>query len=179
MAFSARALILAAVICAVPSMPAIVDAQSRTAAQRGQQAPRGQQGARGHLSPSDIQDQFDAYAIVQAQDALNLSDAQYPQFVRRARELHALRRRARAERGRLVGALNQLLRQRAADESRLDAATRALDAHDRTSLERVQKAYAAVDEILDVRQRARFRVLEEQLERKKLDMLFRARQGRR
>ena len=176
MAFSARALILAAVICAAPSIPAIVDAQSRTAAQRGQQAPRGQQG-RGHLSPSDIQDQFDAYAIVQAQDALSLSDAQYPQFVRRARELHALRRRARAERGRLVGALNQLLRQRTAAESRLDAATRALDAHDRTSLDRVQKAYAAVDEILDVRQRARFRVLEEQLERKKLDILFRARQG--
>ena len=173
MACKTRALVVVCIAGVFWIAPGTAEAQGRSAAQRGQQ------GARGHLSPSDIQDQFDAYAIVQAQDALSLSDAQYPQFVRRARELHALRRRTRAERSRLIGGLNQLLRQKNASESRLEAATRALDSHDRASLERVQKAYAAVDEVLDVRQRARFRVLEEQLERKKLDMLFRAREGRR
>jgi hypothetical protein len=35
----------------------------------------------------------------------------------------------------------------------------------------------ALDEILDVRQQARFRLLEEQLERRKIDLLQRARQG--
>ncbi len=170
MVSSVRALLIVVAFCAVP---AAADAQGRAAGQRGQQ------GGRGHLSPSDIQDQFDAYAIVQAQDALRLSDAQYPQFVRRARELHALRRRVRAERGRLISALNQALRQQNVEDSRLEAATRALDAHDRSSVDRIQTAYAAVDEVLDARQRARFRVLEEQLERKKLDMLFRARQGQR
>jgi hypothetical protein len=163
--------VLAVILALAAALPASLDAQGRAGGQRGQQ------GARGHLSPSDIQDQFDAYAIVQAQDALRLSDDQYPSFVRRARELHALRRRMRGERGRLVTALTQLLRQRGVDDAKLEAATRALDAHDRTSLERVQKAYAALDEVLDARQRARFRVLEEQLERKKLDMLFRARQA--
>lgn len=167
----ARVWLLVLALCASPAA-ALVDAQGRV-----QGAPR-QQG-RGHMSPSDIQDQFDAYAILQAQDALRLSDDQFPQFVRRARELHALRRRLRVERSRLVGDLNELLRNRNATEARLGAATRALDEHERASLVEVQKAYAAIDEVLDARQRARFRVLEEQLERKKLEMLFRARQVQR
>ena len=41
------------------------------------------------------------------------------------------------------------------------------------------KATAAVDELLDVRQRARFRVLEQQLELRKLELVGRARQQRR
>ena len=168
MACSARACIIALVLCAAP---ALAQAQGRVQGARGQQAPRGQ------LSPADIQDQFDAYAIVQAQDALKLTDEQFPEFVRRARELHAQRRRARVARIRLIGSLNQLLRDSNASDARLSAATKALDDHERASLEQVQKAYAAIDEVLDARQRARFRVLEEQLERKKLDMLFRARQG--
>ena len=60
---NARALLIVMALCLAP---AAADAQGRTAGQRGQQ------GARGQLSPSDIQDQFDAYAIVQAQDALRL-----------------------------------------------------------------------------------------------------------
>lgn len=168
MASRVRVLALALVLCAVP---ALAHAQGRA------QGVRGQQGARGQLSPSDIQDQFDAYAIVQAQDALKLTDEQFPEFVRRARVLHTERRRARTVRIRLIGDLNQLLRDRQATDARLSAATKALDEHERATLEQVQKAYAAIDEVLDARQRARFRVLEEQLERKKLDMLFRARQG--
>lgn len=168
MASSARVCLIALVLCA---MPALAHAQGRA------QGARGQQSARGQLSPADIQDQFDAYAIVQAQDALKLTDEQFPEFVRRARELHALRRRSRVARVRLIGNLNQLLRDSQASDARLSAAAKALDDHERTSLEQVQKAYAAIDEVLNPRQRARFRVLEEQLERKKLDMLFRVRQG--
>ena len=82
------------------------------------------------------------------------------------------------QRTRLIAQLGQLLRSRGTDERRLEAATRALDEHDRASLDALQKAYGEVDRILDTRQRARFRVLEQQLERKKLDMLMRARQRR-
>jgi hypothetical protein len=153
--------------------PAIAGGQGRPGARGG-----GQGNGRG-LSPADIQDQFDAYAIVQAQDALQLSDDQYPQFVRRARALHALRRRAQNDHRRLVMQLGEMLRAGRADETRLAAATRAIDDHERASLDETRKARAALDEVLTVRQRARFRLLEEQLERKKLDMLFRARQGAR
>jgi hypothetical protein len=160
-----------AFVIALVALPALAEAQGRV-------SPRQGQSARGHLTPSDVQDQFDAYAIVQAQDALKLSDEQYPQFVRRARTLHTTRRRMQARRMRMINQLGQLLRAGNASDERLASATRALDTHERASLEAIQKAYAAIDEILDTRQRARFRVLEQQLERKKIEMLMRARQRR-
>jgi hypothetical protein len=169
---AALALVLVLSACVV------AEAQARG---QGRGAPgRGQMGPRDALTPGEIQAQFDAYAIVQAQDALQLSDEQYPQFVRRARALQGMRRQSRMQRNRLLTELNQLLRARpAADEQRLTAATRALDDHDRQSLVELQKAYAGVDEVLTPWQRGRFRLLEDQLEQKKLDMLFRARQGSR
>jgi hypothetical protein len=132
------------------------------------------------LTPRQVQAEFDRYAIDQAQDALQLSDEQYPRFVRQVRALHQVRRQARAQRNHLLMQLTQLLRARpSVDEARLAAATRAVDDHERIALAEIQKAYAAVDEVLDARQRARFRVLEDQLERKQLDMLSRAQRPRR
>jgi len=157
-----------ALLCAPPADAA---AQVRVAPRGGQQG-----AARGAVSSSDIQDQFDAYALVQAQSALQLSGDQYPRFVRRAREMHLLRRRTQFQRRRLVMQLGELLRGRHADDARIALAMRAIDDQERTSREELRKAYAAIDEVLTVRQRARFRVLEDQLERKKLEMLFRARQ---
>ena len=40
----------------------------------------------------------------------------------------------------------------------------------------MRKAYDGVDEMLDIRQQARFRLFEEQMEQQKLDLLMRARQ---
>jgi hypothetical protein len=40
----------------------------------------------------------------------------------------------------------------------------------------LRKAYDSLDEVLDVRQQARFRIFEENLERRKMDLLLRARQ---
>jgi hypothetical protein len=48
----------------------------------------------------------------------------------------------------------------------------------RTAAE-LRKAYDELDQVLDVRQRARFRVLEEQVERRKIELLTRARQQNR
>jgi hypothetical protein len=132
------------------------------------------------LTPRQVQAEFDKYTIDQAQDALQLSDEQYPRFVRHVRALQQVRRQARAQRNQLLMQLTQLLRARpSVDEGRLAAATRAVDDHERATLAEVQKAYAAVDDVLNARQRARFRVLEDQLERKKLDMLSRAQRPRR
>jgi len=50
------------------------------------------------------------------------------------------------------------------------------DQDDRSAAE-LRRAYDALDEVLDVRQQARFRTFEEMLERRKLDLLMRARQG--
>ncbi|MDQ3069927.1 MAG: hypothetical protein M3R55_09395 [Acidobacteriota bacterium] len=159
-----------------------VDAQGGRGTGRPQMPPgapgRGGAMQRESLSQAEIQDQFDAYAIVQAQDALQLSDDQYPQFVRRMRALQGARRRRQVERNRLMTDLNHRIRQ-SADDVQMAAVVKAVDDHDRGTFEELHKAHAGVDEVLSPRQRARFRILEEQLERKKLDMLFRARQGAR
>jgi len=43
----------------------------------------------------------------------------------------------------------------------------------------LRKGYSSVDEVLDLRQQARFRVFEERIERRKLELLMRARQQNR
>ena len=43
----------------------------------------------------------------------------------------------------------------------------------------VRDAMAGIDDVLDTRQRIRFRVFEEQMERRKFDLLMRARQANR
>lgn len=156
--------------------PAMLDAQVRSGGQ-GRVGGRGQAAQRGGLTPADIRAQFDNYVIGQAESVLLISAGQRPQFVRRVRALQAVRRQARVERNRLLAETSQLLRGRSGDEDRLSAATRAIDEHERDTLANVQRAYGAIDEVLTPWQRARFRVLEDRLEQKKLDMLARARQG--
>ena len=43
----------------------------------------------------------------------------------------------------------------------------------------MKKAYEGIDQVLDVRQQAKFRVFEELMERRKLELVTRARQAKR
>ena len=43
----------------------------------------------------------------------------------------------------------------------------------------MSKAYDAIDQVLDLRQQAQFRVFEEQMERRKIELVTRARQANR
>ena len=52
------------------------------------------------------------------------------------------------------------------------------DLEDRSQAE-IRKAYEAIDQVLDVRQQARFRVFEEQMEQRMLQLITRARQANR
>jgi hypothetical protein len=131
------------------------------------------------LSPVEVINMLDAYAIVQAQDALQLNDGQYGEFVTRLRRLHQTRRQAQQERHRLIQQLRRLAGPQATqvDENAIRTNIKALrDLDERSSID-VRKAYDAVDEVLDPRQQARFRLFEERLEARKLDLLMRARQG--
>ncbi len=49
--------------------------------------------------------------------------------------------------------------------------------HDRDSAEALEQAHAGIDEILNVRQGVRFRMFEQQMQRRGVDMLQRARRG--
>src|SRR5262245_31758925 len=66
---------------------------------------------RGDLSPGELQRLFDAYALVQAQDMLELSESQYGQFVTRLKALQEARRRTQQERQRRLQELLRLSNQ--------------------------------------------------------------------
>lgn len=133
------------------------------------------------MTPGEIQKLFDAYLVMEAQQALELTDQQYPQFLTRLRAFQETRRRTQQERFRLMGELQRLTapRIRTVDEAALKERLAALqDLESRTAAE-LRKAYTALDEVLDLRQQARFRIFEDQIERRKIELLMRARQPNR
>jgi hypothetical protein len=132
------------------------------------------------VAPAEIQRMFDAYALVQAQDALKLSDEQYPQFLARYKALQEVRRRGQSERARILRDLLRLSApDRKSDDAKLRDGLKAQQDFDARTAAEVRKAYDAIDQVLDVRQQARFRVFEEQMERRKLELVTRARQNNR
>ncbi len=134
------------------------------------------------MTPAEIQKLFDAYLIMEAQQALNLTDQQYPQFLARLKALQDTRRRTQQERIQVMGQLQRLTNPRVgarADEAAIKERLSMLQEIESRTAAEVRKAYTALDEVLDVRQQARFRVFEEQVERRKIELLMRARQQNR
>ncbi len=139
------------------------------------------QGEAPAISPGEIQRMFDAYALMRAQDDLGLRDEQYAQFLARFKALQDVRRNAQQERLRIIADLNRLTQPAVTtvDEKAVRERLSALRELEARAAADVKKAYDALDQVLDVRQQARFRVFEEQMERRKLELLTRARQGQR
>jgi hypothetical protein len=116
------------------------------------------------------------------QDALGLTDQQFAQVVPRLKALQDTRRRHVQERTRLLMELQRLTRPARgaappADEAAIKDRLNLLQEADARFAADLRRAYNALDEVLDVRQQGRFRIFEEQIERKKLDLLLRARQN--
>jgi hypothetical protein len=151
-------------------------------AQSQERAPRrnGPAGVNGEgVSPGEIQRLFDAYVVMQAQQELQLRDEQYPKFLARVKELQEARRRGLVERGRVIQELRRLNQVPSLDEAQARTQLKALaDVDARTSSD-VREALNGIDQILDVRQQIRFRIFEEQMERRKVELLMRARQANR
>lgn len=168
-----------AILCGVVVLgwlPAPLAAQAR----RG--APPDEAAAVGAASPAELQRLFDAYVAVQAQDVLQLTDAQYPQFLTRWRVLQDVRRRAQAERARIIADLRRLSDRGRAEATARDQIAdrlRALRELESRRQSEEQRAIEQIDEVLEPVQQARLRVLEEQMERRKLELLVRARQSAR
>jgi len=131
------------------------------------------------LSANELVNMLDAYALVQAQQALTLNDTQYMQFVTRLKRLQETRRRNQRDRNQIVRELNNLAGPQASgpiDENAIRDRLKALREHDERAAADLRKAYETLDEVLDIRQQARFRIFEEMIERRKLDLLVRARE---
>ena len=135
----------------------------------------------GDMTPGEIQKLFDAYLVMEAQQALELTDEQYPPFLTRLRALQETRRRTQQERFRLMGELQRLSapRVKVVDDGALKERLTALQELESRTAAELRKAYTSVDEVLNLKQQARFRIFEEQIERRKLELLMRARQQNR
>jgi hypothetical protein len=153
-------------------MPAAAAAQDPDAAQAAPAPPP------GAISAGQIQRWFDAYTVLQAQEALALTEAQYGPFVTRLKSLQEARRRHQQARNRILAELRKSLNGGGAQDA-IAGRVRALHDEDDRAAAEIRKAYDALDETLDVRQQARFRIFEERMEQQKLDLLLRARQNAR
>jgi hypothetical protein len=95
--------------------------------------------------------------------------------VTRLRALQEVRRRHVRQRNAALRELRRLL-DTTGNEARMKERLETLARLDDTAAAEEAKARASIDELLDVRQQARFRVLEQQLELRRLELIGRARQ---
>lgn len=129
------------------------------------------------VSPAEVQRMFDAYALLQAQEQLNINDEQFSAFLTRFKALQDARRKTLQARGRVVMEMRRILNQPQPDEAMLRERLRMLQEINARGADDEKKAYDAIDQVLDLRQQARFRVFEEVMERRKLELVARARQA--
>ena len=127
------------------------------------------------MTPAEVQRLFEAYELVRAQEMLDLSDEQYPQFVVRLKALQDARRQGMQGRQRRLRQLQQMAGQPSADDAGLSDGLAALKRHESETAEAEGRAVDALDEILNPRQQVRFRMFEQAMERRRLDLLMRAR----
>jgi hypothetical protein len=162
------------------TLPAIAGAQP-VGRQGRQGSPPGAPGALedANVTPQEIRRMFDSYALMQAQDQLKITEDQFPRFLTRFKALQDLRRRTLQERNRRLQELRRTSNDPLADEAQMKDQVKALQALEDRSQAETRQAYEAIDQVLDVRQQARFRVFEEQMEQRMLQLITRARQANR
>jgi hypothetical protein len=143
--------------------------------------PAPQAPGEGPIAAGQVQKLFEAFTILQAQDALQLSDAQYGRFVTQVKALQETRRRHVQAHNQILNALRKLTNPKdgSNDQAAITERLKELrDEDDRANAD-IKKAYEGVDETLDIRQQARFRIFEDRMEQQKLELLMRARQNAR
>ena len=120
-----------------------------------------------------VQDLLEGMEISNADKFLQVDNQHYGEFIQRLRNLQKLRKQHQNQRQRLVQDLRRLSNQPGVEDALLEAPTKRLDDFDRQAFQDMQNAYAQIDEVLNVRQRARFRLFEEMMEQRKLEILTR------
>ena len=132
-------------------------------------------GLAGDMSPAEVQQLFDAFELVRAQEMLDLSDEQYPDFVVRLKRLQEVRRRGLRDRQRQLRELRLLSSQLDVDDAILEERLATLKALELETTEAQRSAIDDIDAILNVRQQVRFRMFQQTMERRRLELLIRAR----
>lgn len=173
--------VAAVVVVTAIAMTGLASAQTPAGAAAQTQAPgpgAGAQrsGAPQTLTPAEavnrVQQVYDAEVLARAQTALQLTDAQYQAFFVKMLELQRLRNQHQNNHAKLIRELNLATRPGATvDEAALQAKVKELDDLETQMATDERTAIAGIDSVLTPFQRARFRVMEENLEREKLRLL--------
>jgi len=177
---------LGIIVIVLAAIAALAPASGASAAQ----AARGKQGKQNQppaattpdgqqVSPAEVRRMFDSYALLQAQDALKISDEQFPKFLMQFKALQELRRKTLQDRNRIVQELRRLSLEQTPNEAQLKDRMKELRDLEEQAHTDVRKAYDGIDQVLDVKQQARFRVFEQQMEQRLLQLVARARQTNR
>ena len=130
--------------------------QQRAGAPRGAAGagPRGGRPQADRLDIAELQRLFDAYTVMQAQEALQLDDEQFGRFLPKLKALQDTRRRGEQARNRLVADLGRLTAASAAvDESAVRARLRDLQELESQTSADLRRAYDTLDALLDVPRR--------------------------
>jgi hypothetical protein len=122
---------------------------------------------------------MDAMVMVQAERDLELNDDQLAQFLSRLKTLQMARRRSENQRNRALMELRRFLQTEgaavAADDPQIRTRLKAIDDAEAQGTVDIRQARTGLEQVLTPRQQARFRLLEEQVERRKLDLVARSR----
>lgn len=125
-----------------------------------------------NMNPQQLQIYIDTWAVMQARAVLKLTDDQEPNFIARLQRIQAIRRKQMQEHRRLMGELNGLLNSTPVGKAEdIDAHVKALADAQETEAADLKKAYLDLDAVLTPWQRGRFRQFEEQIERRKIELL--------
>lgn len=134
------------------------------------------QEQRPRASREEFEGMMEAYVISKLQEALELTDEQFGRMVVAQKKLQDLRREFRRERMELLRDLRQTLRRADAGEDEIGPTLEKLEQQKRAFLEEESARYADIDQILDVRQRARYRILEAEIENRLRELVRQVRE---
>lgn len=134
----------------------------------------------GDIAPGDIQAMFEAMTVMEAERFVALTPEQFPVFVQRLKRLQEARAMRMRRHNRAMNELRGMANPQdgRADDATIDGKLRELAAIEVEGRTAIEKAMEAIDQMLSPRQRARFRMLEDNIEKKKFEFLQRVRQGR-
>jgi Spy/CpxP family protein refolding chaperone len=163
--------------CAVVTVAVLLAAApGRAQDQQPQGAGRGSGANAPGLTAAELERWFDSYVLLQAQDTLKLTDAQFARMLPPLKALQSARRRHLQARRQILNAMAGLVKANPVDEAALRDRLKGLKDLEARFRDEIQRAYDSLDDVLDPAQQARFRLFEEQVERRKIDLLMRARQ---
>jgi hypothetical protein len=168
---------IGAAVAAVEQGNAPAQAPARPRGGRVAAPPAGRRAAppADAATPAAAEALFHRYVVRQARTALQLTPAQMRIFEPRLRHLQTTRQRVQRQRQRLLNELAAATRGGPVDEAALAERLQAFETFRASSETDLRDALAAVDDVLSVEQRARFRIFERRIERQKLELLERAR----